>query len=70
VFECPTSGFLASFSQFAKTDETEDFMEAFHGFEEFEMNHQPERRKGRPETRSTHHSRTSSASASANVCML
>ncbi|EFX77479.1 hypothetical protein DAPPUDRAFT_247594 [Daphnia pulex] len=54
----------------AKTDETEDFMEAFHEFEEFEMNHQPERRKGRPETRSTHHFRTSSASASANEALM
>jgi hypothetical protein len=45
----------------AETDDPEDFMEAFHGFEELELNHQPERRRGRPKTWSTHHSRKSSA---------
>ncbi|EFX77994.1 hypothetical protein DAPPUDRAFT_246894 [Daphnia pulex] len=39
-----------------ETDDPEDFMEAFHGFEELELNHQPERRRGRPKTWSTHHS--------------
>jgi hypothetical protein len=39
----------------------EDFMEAFHGFEEMELNPQPARRRGRPKrSRSAHHASTSS----------
>ncbi len=39
----------------------EDFMEAFHGFEEMELNSQPARQRGRPKrSRSAHHASTSS----------
>lgn len=45
-----------------ETDDPEDFMEAFHGFEEIGLNHQPVRRRGRPKrSRSTHHPSTSSS---------
>jgi hypothetical protein len=43
----------------ADTDSPEDFMEAFHGFEEIELNPQPVRRRGRPRrAQSTYHSST------------
>jgi hypothetical protein len=45
----------------------EDFMEAFHGFEEMELNPQPARRRGRPKrSRSAHHASTSSSGLTEN----